>query len=334
MQIGTFATPKRRYLTRWLHESENRRSIMHQKMGDVMSGLSAEQEAMQASIRKTATIWGCIGGAAVALIALWALGSQGSAVRYGGAAILGAGAGFGLFKWSFGNGSKAAQCGKCSAAFSITRTDRSEKLLGSAPKESRQEADDRSTKVTTWVEESYEVTDTYTCAKCGDVTHKTHTSNRKKDEKTEVLPPAPLGVAGALAAGTAAAAADIDAGAEKSMKGASGAGGTSNLGSGAKKGAAAAPAAAAGEMPEGEAKALGAKSAKGGKSTLKSGASKGDAAEAPPEADSPDEDVKHQPAARSSKSQDAAPRADDGDDPFADDAPAPGATPGNDKIKG
>lgn len=329
MQTGRFATPKRALTQRMVVRIPKPLQHHASKMGDGMSGLSAEQEAMQASIRKTATIWGCIGGAVVALIALWVLGGQASAVRYGGAAILGAGAGFGLFKYMFGNGSKAAQCSKCGAAFSITRTDRSEKLLGSAPKESRQEADDRSTKVTTWTEESYEVTDTYTCAKCGDVTRKTHTSNRKTDEKTEILPPAPLGVAGAMAAGTAAAAADSDAAGAKSMKGASAAGGTSKLGNGAKKGSAAAPAAV-----EDDANNIGGKNAAGGKSTLKSGAGKGDEARARPEADSPDEDMKHQPAASASKSQDATPREAGGDNPFADDAPAPGATPGNDKKKG
>ncbi|MEX0969474.1 MAG: hypothetical protein WD046_03390 [Paracoccaceae bacterium] len=316
-----------------------------------MSGLSAEQEAMQASIKKTALIWGCIGGAVVALIALLVLSGQGGALRFGGAVILGAGAGFGLFKWSFGNGSKAAQCGKCSAAFSITRTDRSEKVLGSEPKESREEADDRSTKVITWMEETYEVTETYTCAKCGDVTTKTHTSSRKKDEKTEVLPAAPLGVAGAMAAGTAAVAADGDADADKSMKGASAAGGTSSLGGGKSK-AGSGESGAAPDIAAGEAKAAGSKGAAGDISAIKSGTSKGDAAEARLKEASADEDVKHQPTARgAAKSQESTPKpdapipdapipdADAGDDPFASDAPAPKATPSkatpsNDKKKG
>jgi len=197
-----------------------------------MSNLSESQEARRASIHKSALIWGCIGGAVVALIALWALGGQGAAVRFGGAVVLGAGVGFGLFRMSFNSGSKSAQCAKCSAAFSISRTDRSEKVLGSEAKETRELAEDKSTKVTTWTEEAYEVTETFTCAKCGDVTTKTHKSSRKRDE-TSAIEAAVMGVAAAAMADANADDAESDA--PKTMSGASKSGEKSGLNAGKDK---------------------------------------------------------------------------------------------------
>lgn len=155
-----------------------------------MTKLSAEQEALKASIQKSAIIWGVILGLIAAGIAYWALGGQGPALRMGGAAAIGA-AVLGLIaSWRMKANSTAAACGKCGATFSITRTDRAEEVKSSEPKETREAQPDYSTKVTTWVEDTIEVTDTYTCAKCSDTTTKKYPRTVKRDE-VEAIEPAP-----------------------------------------------------------------------------------------------------------------------------------------------
>jgi len=161
-----------------------------------MSDLSQDQDAMRASIQKSATIWGVIAGVIVGLIAIWILGGQGSAVRFGGGIVIGAVVAFLAYRASFKSNSKAAECAKCGAAFSRSRSDRAETLASSTPKEEREEMEDKSKKVTTWTEEVYDVIDSYTCAKCQDVTTKVYQTTRRKEEETTVYPyepPAPSG---------------------------------------------------------------------------------------------------------------------------------------------
>lgn len=153
-----------------------------------MSDLSEDQIAKRASIQKSATIWGVIAGAVVGLLTLWILGGQGPAVRFGAAFAAAVVVGYLAFRASFNSGAKSAKCEKCGAAFSKSRTDRTETLKSSEPKEEREEQPDKSVKVTTWIEETYDVLDTYTCANCGDVTTKAYTTTRRRDEKTVVEP--------------------------------------------------------------------------------------------------------------------------------------------------
>ena len=155
-----------------------------------MTQLSTEQQALKASIQKSAIIWGVILGLLAAGIAYWALGGQGQALRMGGAAAIGAGVLGLITSWRMKANSAAAKCEKCGAAFSITRTDRAELVAVSEPKETREAQPDYSTKVTTWMEDTVAVTDTYTCAKCGDATVKKYNKTVKRDEK-ETIEPAP-----------------------------------------------------------------------------------------------------------------------------------------------
>lgn len=135
-------------------------------------------------------IWGVIVGGVLGLLALWILGGQGGAVRFGGAIVAGLAAGFLVFRASFKSGAKSAQCEKCGAAFSRTRTDHVETLISSTPKDEREEQPDQSVKVTTWTEDKFDVVDTYACAKCADITTKTYQTTRKRDEETVVHPAA------------------------------------------------------------------------------------------------------------------------------------------------
>ncbi len=155
-----------------------------------MAELSQDQVEKRASIQKTAMIWGVIVGVVAGLLALWILGSQGAALRYGGAAVVALVAGFFVHRASFNSGAKSAKCEKCGAAFSISRTDRQETLAASEAKEEREEQPDKSVKVTTWTEETYDVVETYTCANCGDITTRSYQTTRRRDEK-ETVEPAP-----------------------------------------------------------------------------------------------------------------------------------------------
>ena len=150
--------------------------------------LNTEQEQLQASIQKSARTTGTIWGAIAGLISLWALSGQSIVVWLGASLLIAGAVGFGIYKWRYSAKSDSAKCTKCGASYSITQTDKVEKAIGTTPKEEREEQDDESTKVTTWTEERYSVTETYSCSKCGDVTTKEYESSRRKDVKEEVIP--------------------------------------------------------------------------------------------------------------------------------------------------
>lgn len=176
-----------------------------------MAELDQDQQAMKASIRNGALVLGIIGFVIVGLLAYWLLGSQGDLVRAGGGAVIGALAGLGLFRWNFTSRSKGAACAKCGSVYSISRTDRNEVLKSSENKMEREAQPDGSTKVTTWVEEVYDVTDTFTCSNCGGATTKNYTTTRRKDEEERVEGPRGLGRAETQAGQDEAAGMDVDA---------------------------------------------------------------------------------------------------------------------------
>lgn len=153
--------------------------------------LNNEQEQLQAEILKSARNTGIVWGVIAGLIALWALSGQSVVIWLGGSIVIAAAVGFGIFKWRYGANADSAKCAKCGAAYSISQTDKVETPLGSAPKEEREEQEDGSTKVSTWTEERYSVTETYSCSKCEDVTTKEYESSRRKDVKDEVIPKPP-----------------------------------------------------------------------------------------------------------------------------------------------
>ena len=191
-----------------------------------MTDLSQDQVEKRASIEKTAMIWGVVVGVIAGLLALWVLSGQGGAVRWGGAVVIGGVAGFFVRRASFNSGAKSAKCGQCGAAFSRSRTDRQEALAGSEAKEEREDQADGSVKVTTWTEETYDVTDTYTCAKCGDAEVKTYQTTRRKDETSVVEPaaaPDPVETSGkSAAAGSKAGKSAKGSAASDSSRGRSG----------------------------------------------------------------------------------------------------------------
>jgi uncharacterized membrane protein YgcG len=192
-----------------------------------MSQLSQEQELKRAAIQKTATIWGGIVAVLVGLLLIWVLGSQGPALRFGGAVVAALVAGGLVFKASFKSGAKSSECATCGAPFSLTRSDRSEVLASSEPREEREEQEDKSTKVTTWTEEVYDVTETYTCSKCDDITTKQFQTTRRKDEESIVEPPVSakgdaVGQGEESSAPSAKGAKGDPAGSSKGVKGGSG----------------------------------------------------------------------------------------------------------------
>ncbi len=157
-----------------------------------MTQLSQEQEEMRAAIRKKAMTWGIVMGVIVAALVWWLLGSQSTALRGGGALIAGFAVGFTTLRKSMSSGADSARCPKCNAAFSISQTDSKEEVTSSEEKEEREEQEDKSTNVTKWVEDKVTVTETFTCASCGDVTQKESQLTRRRDEEKSTEPaPAP-----------------------------------------------------------------------------------------------------------------------------------------------
>lgn len=148
--------------------------------------LSNQQETLRASIKKGAMIWGLILGLIVAAVAYWLLGGQAGMIRQGGAILAGVLVAAGIYRRSMSSGAAGAKCAKCNAAFSVSRTDQAEILVTSDARESRKELENGDTEITTWVEEVFNVDDTYTCSKCNDVGHKKYQSTRKRDEKVVV----------------------------------------------------------------------------------------------------------------------------------------------------
>lgn len=151
-----------------------------------MTNLTSEQEALRASIKKSAIIWGVVPGLIVAGLAYWLLGSQGTGIRSGGAALAGLLSAGLITRKNLSSGAAGAKCANCGAAFSVARVERQEVLANTTPKEERKTLDNGDTEITTWVEEVYDVDDTYKCSSCGDTTHKTYQSTRRKDEETVV----------------------------------------------------------------------------------------------------------------------------------------------------
>ncbi len=149
-----------------------------------MPALTEQQEAKRAQLRRSALIWGGVVGLVVAGLAWWMLDSQTTVVRAAITVVLGGAVALVMFRKSMASGEEAARCAKCGAQFSLVKTDQSETLAHSEPREKREEQADGPTRITTWIEETYDVDDTYTCSNCGTVTHKKYQITRRKDEKT------------------------------------------------------------------------------------------------------------------------------------------------------
>jgi len=153
-----------------------------------MTNLTAEQESLRDSIKKSATIWAIALGLIVGAIAYFLLGSQGFNLQAGGGALAGLLTAGGIYRKNISSGTADAKCAKCNAAFSVTRIDRQETLLDSTPKKERKELENGDIETKTWTEELYDVEDTFECSSCNAITYETHHSTRQKDVETTVKP--------------------------------------------------------------------------------------------------------------------------------------------------
>lgn len=166
-----------------------------------MTDLSAEQAALRASIHKSGLIWGGLAGLVVGGLGYWLAGSLDMLPRAAIAVIAAGGVGFASYRGIFGSGSKQAQCEKCGTPFSVRESGRSERLVSSEPRSKVEEAtpaepvDKTKAKLsaapakpgkvmTKWIEDTYEVTVTSTCAHCQNVTTRLLTETRERDKQT------------------------------------------------------------------------------------------------------------------------------------------------------
>ena len=147
-----------------------------------MRNLTEKQRELKSSIVKSAIIWGSILGMIAGAVTFWLTGDMSPANRTQITGMVAGGVGFLLFLLISRSAAKSAKCEKCSAAYSISRTDRKETLLSSEDKSEHEKLENGGSKLTTWKEEKYEVLETFTCSRCGNVTTKISQLTRKKDE--------------------------------------------------------------------------------------------------------------------------------------------------------
>lgn len=164
-----------------------------------MSDLSTDQAALRAGIHKSGLIWGSIAGLVVGGLGYWLAGSLDMLPRTAIAIVAASGVGYASYRGIFNSGARQAQCAKCGTPFSVKESGRSEVLVKSEPKSKVEEApaseasggDKVSAKaarpgkvMTRWIEETYEVTVTSTCAHCQNVTTRVLNETREKDKQT------------------------------------------------------------------------------------------------------------------------------------------------------
>ncbi len=147
-----------------------------------MSELSENQEELRQSIQKSSMIWALVLGGIVAAIAYWLLGGQGQVIRMVGTLLIGGGVGLLLFRQVFNSRSKSSKCPKCSAAFSISRSNREEIMVSSEEKSEKEKLEEGGTRLTVWTEEKFDVVETYTCSSCQEVSTKEFQITRTKDK--------------------------------------------------------------------------------------------------------------------------------------------------------
>ncbi len=147
-----------------------------------MSELSKEQEELKSSITKSALIWGGVFALIAGAIAFWSTANMDTGDRTQITGMVAGGVGFLIFWLVSRAKAKSSKCPKCSAAFSISRTNREETLISSEEKSEHETLEGGGSRLTTWREEKYDVVETYTCSSCGDVTTKISQTTRRKDE--------------------------------------------------------------------------------------------------------------------------------------------------------
>ncbi|MCF6303433.1 MAG: hypothetical protein L3J13_09600 [Devosiaceae bacterium] len=147
-----------------------------------MSKLSSEQQELKSSITKSAAIWGGVLGLIAGAITFWSTGDMDTGDRTQITGMVTGGAGFLIFWLISRSKAKSSKCPKCSATFSISRTNREETLVSSEEKSEHEKLEGGGSKLTKWTEEKFDVVETYTCSSCGDVTTKISQTTRRKDE--------------------------------------------------------------------------------------------------------------------------------------------------------
>ena len=147
-----------------------------------MGNLSSEQLELKQSITKSAVIWGAILGCIAGAITFWLTADMTPENRTQITGMVAGGVGFLLFLLISRSRAKSSKCEKCSASFSISRSNREENLVSSEEKSEHEKLDKGGSKLTTWIEEKIDVVETYTCSSCNNITTKNFQITRKKDE--------------------------------------------------------------------------------------------------------------------------------------------------------
>lgn len=149
-----------------------------------------DQAARRAALRKSARRTGLVVGGLAGLLLLWILSGQGAPLRFGGALVAAAALGGLTARARFRAAAAEAKCPACGGAFCRARTARSEALTGARLKDLRETQEDGSVQITTWTEDTFDVTETFVCAQCGATDSAVHQITRRRDETTVTEPAA------------------------------------------------------------------------------------------------------------------------------------------------
>lgn len=153
-----------------------------------MYELTAEQQKQKDKVRTGALTSGALLAIVSVFLVNFATLSLDPLVRYPLVAVIAAALGYLGYRTSYGFGIAKAKCPKCGEAFTIHETDRTEKLLGEEEKrmvETLKPAEDGEAgidRVTTWTEETVEVTVIDECANCHDRNERSWTMARDKNK--------------------------------------------------------------------------------------------------------------------------------------------------------
>ncbi len=158
-----------------------------------MNALTVEQQALKTKIRTSAVIWSIIAALVVALIVFLVAGNAADWLRWGLTIVLGAGAGFLVYRNRYNSGVAKAVCKKCGTAFGIREVERREEVLGTEqrrkiePIRASEKTGRPLNKVTTWTEQKVEIIAVEECFNCHDRTERKWTVTRDADKlETEV----------------------------------------------------------------------------------------------------------------------------------------------------
>jgi hypothetical protein len=153
---------------------------------EFMDALTPDQQKVKSRITTSAIVTGVIVGVVIAIIAYLIGGNWNTVMRWIVALVLGGGLGYLTYRLSYNSSVAKAVCPKCGTAFGISEVGRTETLIATETKQKVEAMKGNKlggamNKVTTWVEDKYEVTAIDECSNCHNRTERKWTTTKERD---------------------------------------------------------------------------------------------------------------------------------------------------------